>query len=168
MIDTEQIKIGPIPAIIWGPPSQRLVLAVHGNMSHKTDTVIELLAGKAIARGYQVDVYKRQFHDIAVKRMDVTGNSMPRVRVRELPNQDMVFLSILFGYDYNHIEYERNFNLLYPWTVDKVVEYVGHEMEPGHLTYFEKRLQTMIDTCWPEMSLSLIHIFPGACSADCQ
>ena len=45
------------------------------------------------------------FHDIAVKRMDVTGNSMPRVRVRELPNQDMVFLSILFGYDYNHIEY---------------------------------------------------------------
>ena len=93
------------------------------------------------------------FHDIAVKRMDVTGNSMPRVRVRELPSKDMVFLSILFGYDYNHIEYERNFNLLYPWTVEKVVEYVGHEMEPGHLTYFEKRLQTMIDTCWPEMSI---------------
>ena len=76
------------------------------------------------------------FHDIAVKRMDVTGNSMPRVRVRELPSKDMVFLSILFGYDYNHIEYERNFNLLYPWTVDKVVEYVGHEMEPGHLDLF--------------------------------
>ncbi|MCD7908695.1 MAG: hypothetical protein LUH04_13640 [Clostridium sp.] len=93
------------------------------------------------------------FHDIAVKRMNVTGNSMPRVRVRELPSKDMVFLSILFGYDYNHIEYERNFNLLYPWTVDRVVEYVGHEMEPGHLTYFEKRLQTMIDTCWPEMSI---------------
>ena len=93
------------------------------------------------------------FHDIAVKRMDVTGNSMPRVRVRELPSKDMVFLSILFGYDYNHIEYERNFNLLYPWTVEKVVEYVGHEMEPGHLTYFEMRLQTMIDTCWPEMSI---------------
>ena len=54
MIDTEQIKIGPIPAIIWGPPSQHMVLAVHGNMSHKADTVIELLAGKAVARGYQV------------------------------------------------------------------------------------------------------------------
>lgn len=93
------------------------------------------------------------FHDIAGARMTVTGNSMPRVRVRELPSKDMVFLSILFGYDYNHIEYERNFNLLYPWTVDKVVEYVGHEMEPGHLTYFEKRLQTMIDTCWPEMGI---------------
>ena len=54
MIDTERINIGPIPAIIWGQPSQRLILAVHGNMSHKADTVIELLAGKAVARGYQV------------------------------------------------------------------------------------------------------------------
>lgn len=93
------------------------------------------------------------FHDIAVRNMTISGNSMPRVRVRELPDKNMVFLSILFGYDYNHIEYERNFNLLYPWTVVSVVEYVGHEMEPGHLTYFEKRLQTMIDTCWPEMSI---------------
>lgn len=48
MIDTEQTKIGPIPAIIWGPPSQHLVLAVHGNMSHKADTVIELLAGRRL------------------------------------------------------------------------------------------------------------------------
>ena len=54
MIDTERINIGPIPAIIWGPPSQHLVLAVHGNMSHKADTVIELLAGNAVPRGYQV------------------------------------------------------------------------------------------------------------------
>lgn len=100
-----------------------------------------------------IKISTQVFHDISVKKMHVTGNSMPRIRVRELPSKDMVFLSILFGYDYNHLEYERNFNLLYPWTVDKVVEYVGHEMEPGHLTYFEKRLQTMIDTCWPEMSI---------------
>lgn len=110
----------------------------------------------AIPREYLLNVIETStqvFHDISVKKMNITGNSMPRVRVKELPNKDMVFLSILFGYDYNHLEYERNFNLLYPWTVDKVVEYVGHEMEPGHLTYFEKRLQTMIDTCWPEMSI---------------
>lgn len=95
----------------------------------------------------------KEWHDIAVKNMDVTGNSMPRVRVGELPTPNMVFLSILFGYDYNHLEYERTFNTLYPWTVDKVMEYVGHEMEPGHLTCFEKRTQAFIDTCWPEMSI---------------
>ena len=93
------------------------------------------------------------FHDLSVQNMEITGNSMPRVRVRELPSKSMVFLSILFGYDYNHLEYERNFNLLYPWTVDRVMDYIGHEMEPGHLTFFEKRLQTMIDTCWPEMGI---------------
>ncbi|MGI5839223.1 MAG: hypothetical protein ACOX8W_06115 [bacterium] len=93
------------------------------------------------------------FHDMSMQRMHLTGNSMPRVRVRELPDPNMHFLSILFGYDYNHIEYERNFNLLVNWTADHVVECIGHEMEPGHLTYYEKRTQTMIDTCWPEMAV---------------
>ena len=97
------------------------------------------------------------WHDSAVKNMDVTGNSLPRVRVRELAEPNWVFISILFGYDYNHIEYERNFNLLYPWTVEKVIEYIGHEMEPGHLTCFEKRTQKFIDECWPEMSIISQH-----------
>ena len=110
----------------------------------------------AIAPEKLLDVLKgttEEFHRISMENMHITGNSMPRVRVRRLPDRNMVFLSILFGYDYNHLEYERNFNLLYPWTVDRVMEYIGHEMEPGHLTYFEKRLQTMIDTCWPEMAI---------------
>lgn len=95
----------------------------------------------------------QEFHNMSMDRMTLTGNSMPRVRVRKLPAPDMAFLSILFGYDYNHLEYERNFNLDYPWTVDNVIECIGHEMEPGHLTYYEKRTQTYIDTCWPEMAV---------------
>ena len=51
-----------------------------------------------------IETSTQVFHDISVKKMHVTGNSMPRVRVKELPNKDMVFLSILFGYDYNHLE----------------------------------------------------------------
>ena len=93
------------------------------------------------------------FHEQAVKHMTLSGNSMPRVRVRQYPNPNMEFLSILFGYDYNHIEYERNFNLNYTWTADHVTECICHEMEPGHLTYYEKRTQAMIDTLWPEMAV---------------
>ena len=120
------------------------------------ERILDFREKLAIAPEKLLDVLKsttEEFHRIAVENMNVTGNSMPRVRVRRLPDRNMVFLSILFGYDYNHLEYERNFNLLYPWTVDRVMEYIGHEMEPGHLTYFEKRLQTMIDTCWPEMAI---------------
>ena len=95
----------------------------------------------------------RWFHDEAMRRMTLTGNSMPRVRVRAYPDDGMEFLSILFGYDYNHLEYERNFNLNFVWTADHVTECICHEMEPGHLTYYEKRTQTMIDTCWPEMAV---------------
>ena len=97
------------------------------------------------------------WHEIAMQNMTITGNSMPRVRVGNLPEKSNVFISILFGYDYNHLEYERTFNLQYPWTVDKIMEYVGHEMEPGHLTCFEKRTQQFIDTCWPEMSIISQH-----------
>ena len=42
---------------------------------------------------------------------------------------------------------------MFPWTADKIVECIGHEMEPGHITYYEKRTQAYIDTCWPEMAV---------------
>lgn len=53
-MNTESLYIGTIPALVWGEPSERLVLAVHGNMSHKGDTVIELLAEAAGKAGCQV------------------------------------------------------------------------------------------------------------------
>ncbi|MGV8110471.1 alpha/beta hydrolase [Methanospirillum sp.] len=48
------IKINNIPALLWGEKSNKLFIAVHGNLSHKEDTVIELLANEAIKKGYQV------------------------------------------------------------------------------------------------------------------
>lgn len=120
------------------------------------DKVLEFRKRISIPRERILDVMKKttgEFNTMSMNRMTLTGNSMPRVRVRDYPNPDMAFLSILFGYDYNHLEYERNFNLNYPWTVDNVIECIGHEMEPGHLTYYEKRTQTYIDTCWPEMAV---------------
>ncbi|MCA1916678.1 MAG: alpha/beta hydrolase, partial [Methanospirillum hungatei] len=50
----EYFKINNIPAILWGEKSKKLFIAVHGNLSHKEDTVIELLADEAIGKGYQV------------------------------------------------------------------------------------------------------------------
>lgn len=46
--------IGTIPAILWGEKSSRLLIAVHGNLSHKEDVVIHLLADEASKKGYQV------------------------------------------------------------------------------------------------------------------
>lgn len=50
----QALAINGIPAIIWGEDSSKVFIAVHGNMSHKEDTVIELLANEAVAKGYQV------------------------------------------------------------------------------------------------------------------
>lgn len=47
-------KLDGIPAALWGPPSDAVILAVHGNLSHKTDVPIALLAEHALPRGFQV------------------------------------------------------------------------------------------------------------------
>ncbi|KEI04047.1 alpha/beta hydrolase [Clostridium botulinum] len=49
-----KFKISNIPAVLWGEKSEKLFVAVHGNMSNKEDTVIEILAKEAIKKGYQV------------------------------------------------------------------------------------------------------------------
>lgn len=40
----EKFKINNIPAVLWGEKSEKVFIAVHGNMSNKEDTVIEILA----------------------------------------------------------------------------------------------------------------------------
>ncbi|MEA4913173.1 MAG: alpha/beta hydrolase [Christensenella sp.] len=50
----EYIKIGHIPAVIWGESSMRVFIAVHGDQSNKEDQVIEVFAQEATKRGYQV------------------------------------------------------------------------------------------------------------------
>lgn len=50
----KEIRINNIPSILWGEPSENLVIAVHGNMSHKEDDAITIVAKEALAKGYQV------------------------------------------------------------------------------------------------------------------
>lgn len=50
----EKIKINNIPSIIWGEKSQKVYIAIHGNMSNKEDEVIKILADKIVDKGYQL------------------------------------------------------------------------------------------------------------------
>ena len=51
---TERIKIEGIPATVWGEGNDRVWIAVHGNLSHKEDEVVRLLAEAATEKGYSV------------------------------------------------------------------------------------------------------------------
>lgn len=53
MIKTN-LMIQGIPAILWGEPSAKLFIAVHGNMSSKDDDAIVVFAKEATAKRYQV------------------------------------------------------------------------------------------------------------------
>ena len=47
----EKIYIGNIPSIIWGEKSNKVFIAVHGNMSNKEDEVIKILAEEVTSKG---------------------------------------------------------------------------------------------------------------------
>lgn len=49
-----ELLIENIPAIIWGEKSSKMFVAVHGNMSDKSDIPIAILAEEAVPLGYQV------------------------------------------------------------------------------------------------------------------
>ncbi len=50
-METQQVEIEGIPAILWGPASGRLFIAVHGDGSNKADEVIAVFAEEAMRKG---------------------------------------------------------------------------------------------------------------------
>lgn len=50
----QNLLVENIPAIIWGEKSSKLFVAVHGNMSNKSDTPMVILAEETVSLGYQV------------------------------------------------------------------------------------------------------------------
>ncbi|MBN1431752.1 MAG: alpha/beta hydrolase [Methanomicrobiaceae archaeon] len=51
-----------IPAVLWGKPNKRLLIEVHGKCSYKEDTVISIMAEKAVSTGYQVLSFDLPMH----------------------------------------------------------------------------------------------------------
>lgn len=51
-----------IPAILWGKQSEKLLIEVHGNLSNKEDTVISMMAQKAVEKGYQALSFDLPMH----------------------------------------------------------------------------------------------------------
>ncbi|EJR17320.1 alpha/beta hydrolase [Bacillus cereus group sp. WSBC 10925] len=50
----DNFNINNIPTVLWGDKSEKVFIAVHGNMSNKEDAVIQILAEEANQKGYQV------------------------------------------------------------------------------------------------------------------
>lgn len=53
-METNEFKIQGIPSVLWGGPSDQVIIGIHGNMSSKTDIPMELLARHCTARGFQL------------------------------------------------------------------------------------------------------------------
>lgn len=53
-MEKELLSIYNIPSVIWGRNSDKVIIAIHGNMSNKEEIPIQILAKIALKKGYQV------------------------------------------------------------------------------------------------------------------
>lgn len=53
-MEQNSLSVEGIPSLLWGTPSDKLLIAVHGNQSNKADVTIEMVATIAVEKGYQV------------------------------------------------------------------------------------------------------------------
>ncbi|ELP91095.1 hypothetical protein EIN_268410 [Entamoeba invadens IP1] len=53
----ERIEVNNIPSLVWGPHADKVILAIHGYSSNKSDVPITLLFEEATTRGFQVLSY---------------------------------------------------------------------------------------------------------------
>ena len=90
-MDLDKIRINGIPAIIWGKPSDKMIIAAHGSHSSKIDDCIWALAEAATKKGYQVLSFDFPQHG---ERVYETDFIMPDECVREL--------NLMYSYAMNH------------------------------------------------------------------
>lgn len=81
IMNLDKIRINNIPAILWGEPSDRMIIAAHGSHSSKIDDCIWILAQEATNKGYQVLSFDFPQHGERVYEKDLI---MPQECVREL------------------------------------------------------------------------------------
>lgn len=80
-MNLNKIRIDGIPTLIWGKPSNKIIIAAHGSHSSKIDDCMWVLADEAIKQGYQIISFDLPQHGERVYEKDFI---MPDECVREL------------------------------------------------------------------------------------
>ena len=80
-MEVQKLKIGSVPAVLWGKDSSRIVVAVHGSHSSKIDDCIWVFAEEAAKRGWQTLSFDLPRHG---ERVYETKPCMVDVCVEEL------------------------------------------------------------------------------------
>lgn len=80
-MEIQKMRIGSIPAVLWGEKKDKTIVAVHGSHSSKTDDCIRILAEEAAKRGYQTLSFDLPQHG---ERVNETEPCMVDTCVKEL------------------------------------------------------------------------------------
>ncbi|WP_312649609.1 alpha/beta hydrolase [Aminipila sp.] len=150
-MEKEYIKIKNqnvvIPAVLWGKENSKLFIAVHGNMSNKEDSVISILAEKAVEKGYKVVSFDLPMHGERVKQkyecnpQNCVSDLLAVYEYAKEISQDISLFSCSMGAYFSLLAY-RDFGLKQALFLSPVVnmEQIIHNMMAG-FGVSEERLQ---------------------------
>ena len=190
-MEQNRLRIGGIPALLWGSAGDRIILAAHGSHASKTDDCIRILAEEASERGFQVLSFDLPGHG---ERVHESGFLMPAECVRELmrmyeyANEHARSIS-LFGCSmgayfqlltFAHAEIERVWFLSPVTDMERIIHnlmehchlteeafrekvLVENEIEPLYYPYYEYVRSHPI-TAWPHRT----HILRGEGDTLCE
>lgn len=126
-MNKETFKINNIPAILWGEKSDKLIIAVHGNMSNKADVPIKILANVATNRGYQIlsfDLPKhgdRKGDDTLCKVVPCVNDLTEVIKYAKLRWQRISLFANSIGAYFSLLAY-KNEALQHAWFLSPVVD----------------------------------------------
>ena len=73
-MNQEHIYINNIPSTLWGNKSNKVFIAIHGNLSNKEDIPIQILADIVTQFGYQVLSFDLPEHGERINNHDYLCN----------------------------------------------------------------------------------------------
>lgn len=142
MINRMLLAINGIPAVLWGNPSDKLFIAVHGDQSHKEDAVIAILAEEAEKKGYQVLSFDLPEHG---DRKEESRQCDPQNAVEDLAE--------ILAYARTHFSYIS----LFGCSIGAYFSMIAYQNEPYNQTLFlspvvdmERLIQNMMS--WFDVS----------------
>lgn len=119
----EKLLIKDISVMIWGENSDKVIIAIHGNMSNKKDKVIEILAEKYTQKGYQIlsfDLPKNEDNTLC-KVFDCVESLKKVYNYSEDKWRDISIFAVSIGAYFSLIAYPEK-NIKKVWFLSPVVD----------------------------------------------
>ncbi|MCI8599543.1 MAG: hypothetical protein HFJ10_14070 [Lachnospiraceae bacterium] len=95
------------------------------------------------------------FHEMAIKNMDINQDSAPRLSFYSFGEhrKGLELDGYVYDWELDRINWEIVFSTDHAFTIDDIISFSCHEVEPGHLTFIGLRTKAAYENACPELAV---------------